>query len=515
MHIDQKWWERGLIVMWMAFALAYLFVSVPLTPPDEQAHILYPREILVEHHLPVLTRTSDGWENHQPPLYYLVSLPIVWASSHIAFHNQVTIDRFTSWLLLMLAMWGMWRMARRLWPNNIVSRLAMLSVVGLSMVLYAGGSFNNDILGLTISSWLFYLVVAKPTRLSWRFSVALGVCIGAGMLTKVNLYPLIAVMGLWILWRQSWKWWLTVAAIALAISGWWYIHNLTQVGDILGLKHAADFFRAQRQSLASLATLQTLAVKTAASFVGLFEKLNVRLPLVWYGVILVVIVAAMAFAVRRVHSSMMWMVVVATVAMYGGFLWLNTTIFQPQGRYLIALIPLLGYVFGVAIDTIPRRRPTVVAGWLIVLIGVNISGLMALRAYDKLHPVEIWTYPRTVDSAAEYNQLRPLLLPQVGQEYIVRSPMKIVVSGDVLESGRRPTLNIMTDEQQPFQVQVEWRIAGQRWFDASRTLTTTVNGSSSIRIPETTATALINVRLTFLDQGREIHLQALTLQGGE
>lgn len=505
----QNWSEFLLPVALALLSIAWLFFSPPLSAPDEAAHILVPREILLEHRLPVLTRTSDGWENHQPPLYYVLSTPFVWASQHMSLYHQIQFDRLTSFFLFLLSLVACIRTSRLLWPSHRMARVAMLSSLGIPMVVYSSGSFNNDILALTISCWLLLLAASKKNVIGPRNAIILGVCVGAGLLTKVNLYPYLAVMGLWILRRQSWKWWLLCIVTSIAVSGWWFVHNITQVGDVLGIKYATTFFLSQHQDITSLSVFRTFLEKTLASFIGLFGKLNIRLPIAWYAATYGLLIGACIFGFRRPWNAIQKIFVITAVVMFAGYLWQNSEIFQPQGRYLISVIPLFGCVFGYAVYRIDRRYVWIVGAWLALLLYGNIAGMQSARAYEKQNGSSMWSYPRTIDGAAEIHALRPKLLVRDSQGYSAHTPVKYIVGGDFLDTRRNIVVHIQTAEVAPLQVRVEWRIAGQRWYTAERSYETTVVGSAALPISEVQSTGLIGVRLSFLDTDRTIRISSI------
>ena len=73
----------GLVLVYLLLAGAYSAVTPAATPeqhnPDENAHMLYVRAVAAGH-LPVFTDVMHGYENHQPPLYYILAAPVYLAA---------------------------------------------------------------------------------------------------------------------------------------------------------------------------------------------------------------------------------------------------------------------------------------------------------------------------------------------------------------------------------------------------------------------------------------------------
>src|SRR5262249_58975395 len=76
-----RWWVPALLALYLALAAGYNLATPFGAPPDERPHSLYVDYLATQHSLPVLRREQrDAYEAHQPPLYYLLCLPVRWAS---------------------------------------------------------------------------------------------------------------------------------------------------------------------------------------------------------------------------------------------------------------------------------------------------------------------------------------------------------------------------------------------------------------------------------------------------
>ncbi len=186
-------------VVGLACRLILLFATPTFYAPDEQPHFNYINYLYEQRQFPVQTSQTNAptndWEYYQPPLYYLLEVPI-YAVARAAFGNNI---RWIVWALRMLSimLWGcnvllLWGVMRQLRIENcfvIVSAISMVCLLPAYTVI--SSVINNDNLLATLGSALLYLM-AGPT--SWRRALLMGLLLGAALLTKLSAAVYVVVM---------------------------------------------------------------------------------------------------------------------------------------------------------------------------------------------------------------------------------------------------------------------------------------------------------------------------------
>ena len=192
----------GLVLVYLLLAGAYCAVTPAGTPeqhnPDENAHMQYVQTI-ASGHLPVFTDAMHGYENHQPPLYYVLAAPVYLAAHGAGEAAAMRAVRAVSILLGALLLLASYRCIRVLFPDAPWLALGAAAAVGLlpgNVALSA--SVTNDaltnlvlVIGLGL---LAKLVVASEPGERQRWAVWLGITLGAGILTKTSallLFPVV------------------------------------------------------------------------------------------------------------------------------------------------------------------------------------------------------------------------------------------------------------------------------------------------------------------------------------
>jgi 4-amino-4-deoxy-L-arabinose transferase-like glycosyltransferase len=209
------------------------------------------REVAVRN-MPAAWRHEDGsrslqaYEALQPPLYYWLMTPVVRLLDGWSLAVQVLAIRWLSALLASLAVPLIYLVARAIFADSFVS-LGCAAVAAL-MPQWAldVARVGNDCLSVVLFTgmlWLGLKLVEEGPRLRW--AAALGTVLGLGLLTKawfLTALPAVALLFVWLakggrIGRAA-KVCLVAGGIAVAISGWWYVHNLTATGTLSGLSES-------------------------------------------------------------------------------------------------------------------------------------------------------------------------------------------------------------------------------------------------------------------------------------
>ncbi len=177
------------LVAGLAVRLAYVFMTPIFYAPDEQSHFNYIKHLAEKKSFPVQTSQlgdeSNDWENHQPPLYYLVAAT-VFSVTQALFHNQtstVFAIRLFSVSLWLLNVWLVIVSLRRM---NIKDCFVQVFVVAMVSLLptytFISSMINNDNLLATIGAGLVCLLTQRARSI--KSALFLGLLVGLGLLIK-------------------------------------------------------------------------------------------------------------------------------------------------------------------------------------------------------------------------------------------------------------------------------------------------------------------------------------------
>jgi 4-amino-4-deoxy-L-arabinose transferase-like glycosyltransferase len=405
-----------IVAAYLALAWQYAARTPDWQTPDEPAHYNYVRQIVDEGKLPTLslgdwnqpyqnaltaynfapaltgcTDPPEGipcpgletveYEDHQPPLYYLLQAPV-----YALTDGDLTAMRMLSALLgagVVLCTWAVLWVVLPRWPYLALTGAGFVAFLPQHLAIL--GSVSNDalaelVVGLTLLATVVYLgnsstftpdsAYPQPNYIS---PAALGVLVGVALITKTTIYFLagIAVLAVLLRWRRErWSWRITarhLAAVvvpALLIGGVWWARNVTVYGgtDFTGLaRHDAvtvgqlrtEDYIDQQLGGSMREYLKNFVQTTFHSFWGQFGWMALPMPTHVYRVFLlltvVVLSGAFLFVWRRggprkllppqqdalIIFAAVGILVIAAYVLY------NRDFVQFQGRYLYpALIPL-------------------------------------------------------------------------------------------------------------------------------------------------------------------------------
>jgi 4-amino-4-deoxy-L-arabinose transferase-like glycosyltransferase len=390
--------ERSLLVAVLlaygALAALYAIRTPDWQAPDEPAHVNYIRQIAENGALPVLEPgdwqqeyqeelTASGfdpallgrletvqYEDHQPPLYYLLQAPIYAATG-----GDLLALRLVSVTLGAGVVLAAWAVLRALFPERPALALTGAAFVAfLPQHLSILGSVSNDplaelIVGLTL------LVAVRYLRGEARGAspALLGELVGLALLTKTTIYFLggIAVVTVLLRWRRErWPWQVAARQLvavlvpALILGGVWWARNLSTYGglDFTGLDRHDEVTVGQPRTAEYIDEvyggsfgryLEAFLATTFRSFWGQFGWMALIMPRWAYAAFALFSLGVLAGAALYVRQAR-WpgalsgpqrdgLVLLALTLGFvlAAYLLYNVTFVQFQGRYLYpALIPL-------------------------------------------------------------------------------------------------------------------------------------------------------------------------------
>jgi hypothetical protein len=389
-------WLVLIVVVYLAIGGLYAIYTPPWQVPDEPAHYNYIAQVAGDGCCPVITPgdydqaeleylKANGfpegtdlsdieYEDHQPPLFYLIAAPLFAASG-----GDLTALRLFAVLIGAGVVIVTFLVVARLWPERPMLALAAAAFVAFvpqHVAMMAG--VNNDGLtelsvGLALLASLAYL--GNPVRegeptVRRLHPALLGLAMGTCLVVKTTAYlPAAAAIATAIILR--WRYereplsWLArefawAGGIALLVGGAWWARNVAVYGwpDLLGLEVHDQVVIGQPRTADAIgqaglaAHLGNLLTVTFHSFWGQFGWMGVPMPRRTYqllGIYSVWVAMGYVWLMRSSWRRLAWekwaglavlgVALGATVLAFAGY---NLTFVQFQGRYLFPALPVFG-----------------------------------------------------------------------------------------------------------------------------------------------------------------------------
>ncbi len=384
-----------MVVAFAAIGGLYAVHTPPWQAPDEPAHYNYIAQVARTGCCPVIAPgdwdaayletlkaaqfpagadlSPIQYEDHQPPLYYLVG----------AFIYRLSGGALLALRLLSLAFGAgqplaVYAIVVQLFPRPKTLALAAAAFTAfLPQHVAILASVNNDSLAELVLFALLAVAMAYLGRSSARQTrqppaVLLGGLLGVAFLTKLTIYgpALLAVaLALVLRWRserRSLRWLMgqsaQAAVPALALGVLWWGRNIAIYGwpDILAQSAHAAVVIGQLRTSDLIATvgigpyLGQLLATTYHSFWGQFGWMGVPMPPRIYsfiglfllgdltGLALLLTVLRRRWTLRAPQWAGLGILGAAALATLAQYAYYNLTFVQLQGRYLYPALPLLG-----------------------------------------------------------------------------------------------------------------------------------------------------------------------------
>jgi hypothetical protein len=454
--------ERALLLAILAFQVAmgagYALGAPAWETPDEPAHYNYIRHVAETAGFPVMqvgdydaaemerlkaarfppTMSVDGvrYENHQPPLYYVLMAPLFKASASLPVTQQVVVLRLASVLLSAVVLLVANAIARAIFPANPLTALAVpafMAVIPMRAAMSA--AINNDTLSELLLAIILLLSLPRlqdrlPAR---RYILLAGLVYGLGLLTKVTVYVGAGICAA----AELGRWWLArgdhsaaqdrrafvdglgtlagVGAVGLALGGWWFVRNALVYGnlDILARQRHDLVVAGQPRTEWGFDALRHFVLTTFHSFWAQFGWMGIPVDQRIYHALAVLTVMAAAglglYLARRfpgLDPAQRWGLGLAALLfalIFGGMAQYNLDYIQPQGRYLFPAAVAVALAFALGLEELAGRASCtlLLAGgvaWLAlqgagrVAIGLGVASVLLLAGVR-------WRAPRAAAPA--------------------------------------------------------------------------------------------------------------------
>ncbi|MDO8670185.1 MAG: hypothetical protein Q7O66_02000, partial [Dehalococcoidia bacterium] len=173
-----------IVAVYIIFGAAYASKTPTWETPDEPAHFNYIRYLAEHRQFPELKVgdynqdyleelkankfppgkpiDSVRYESWQPPLYYLSSVPLFWASTDLPQSQQVVVLRLFSVFLGVVLLLVSYRIARRVLPKDDLLALAVPGFIAvLPQHLAMTAAVSNDTLSEVVLSLILLVLVER------------------------------------------------------------------------------------------------------------------------------------------------------------------------------------------------------------------------------------------------------------------------------------------------------------------------------------------------------------------
>lgn len=386
-----------LFVILIGYALLgslYAFLTPAWQVPDEPAHYNYIRHLAEEKRFPRLEEDAYDhalferlvaerfpasaplhelkYESHQPPLYYLLAVPVYRAGN-----GSLTIVRLFSLVLgagIILCAYAVTRWIYPHQPSIALGAAAFVAFLPQHNAMMAG--VNNDSLAGLLSAALLYLSIRilQGAFNGSRHMLLAGVVLGLGLITKTTVYPMAAVVlaAVWGHWRLGRDDPLRHAVVrsmvvmlpALLIAAPWWIRNVLAYGwpDMLGLIRHDLVVEGQARTADWIVGhgwwpwLKHWLILTFQSFWGQFGWMSVPMDFrIYYALALVTALALLGCVLpreqvsHRKHAPGVYLLTLQFALALLAYIAYNAVFMQPQGRYLFPAVIPIAIVFAIGL----------------------------------------------------------------------------------------------------------------------------------------------------------------------
>jgi hypothetical protein len=328
-----------------------------------------------------------NWQAQHPPLYYLLMAPLLKAVGGLSFVGQIFVLRLFSFLLALAGVaFGIFAIKRRDPGSDTSVPLLgfVLYPVVLPMFFPEFTRIGNDSLCILWVGMLTYFLSLWLSDPGSRIvpSLAMGITLGAGLLTKAFFLPISAALAVFLLMglryddrnaearSRRMRGLVLIFVPAVLIGAGWYVRNMMAYGDVVGgassiqLGNRGGLIANLAEHFSAYALLRGVGAMLVTYLWGGTWSLA-HLPAWLYGPLLATLAwIAASFVLegrRRPAADPLWLPVWMLAFFGGGLLW-NAIITMAitgsgntPGWYLHILMPLAAIALGAGAHRLLRH----------------------------------------------------------------------------------------------------------------------------------------------------------------
>ncbi len=416
----------AILFVYAALGTLFALTTPPWQNPDEPAHYNYIAHIATERRLPVLRMGDfDGeylerlkaerfpqdlsiepvrYESHQPPLYYLLAVPVYWLSQGLPLALRLFGVALGGGVVLLVFLCARAAVPRS--PHIALGAAAFAAFLPMHVALMA--SVNNDVLAELLIAGTVLALLRWQRLKSEReggertgLLLAAGILIGLGFLTKATAYTLFPVAIVVVVIHSVFpgsddralvgklaRRLAMVIGPAVLLGLPWWIRNSLLYGnlDFLGLSWHDEVVTGQPTAAAWIAENGWAAywerawTFTSKSFWGVFGWLGVFMDARIYTTLFILSALAAVgilfhFWGRANSGEWRWAslltspgmtLVLLWLATLAAYAWYNLGFIQHQGRYLFPALPAWSLLFAIGWWAVLERRASLTAGGVLL-----------------------------------------------------------------------------------------------------------------------------------------------------
>jgi tetratricopeptide (TPR) repeat protein len=240
--------KRILIICIIVWIIVFLNNAAKISPTevgfDTQAHLEYIQYLLEHKSVPL---ANEGWETHQPPLFYVASTMIfLLGRQFLAAAQALYLLKLIPFLCGLGQICLAYFAARIIFPDSQTKQSLSVAITALiPMNIYISSYFSNESLSALLMSLtiLVVIMILNGNRTSSKLYCILGFIIGLALLTKFTVLAVLPVIFLVLLYKlfSEEKRSITILGrnlglmflVIVVVAGWFYIRNWMHFGKIL------------------------------------------------------------------------------------------------------------------------------------------------------------------------------------------------------------------------------------------------------------------------------------------
>ena len=389
----------AVILVFVAIAVAYVFVVPPLQNADEIFHLRYAQLIATHLQLPGARMT----EKQQPPLYYLLGALILKAGGSLTALRLMSVVFGATTIGLVMAAAYQFLPGRR-----GVALGAGIITAALPITASVSASCSDDVLAWAAGAGLLWCLarILRGDPPGRGMLVLCSSAAGIGLLSKETDWILVATLAVAVAlrMRRPLRALDVVAAAlpALGIAGWWFVRNIVAFHSLVP---PLEPLSPTHPILRSAGQLEAFASGAVRSIFGperpdggpLPRNLAIQILMgILFSILALSLLAAAGLAARGWRARnpgtrriAIWVTAICAVLLVE---WVLNSVFislQPQARYLFVAIAVPATAISWLIANLARRLRTRyrLQGWTLACgaigafcwVGIDSIGVAATR----------------------------------------------------------------------------------------------------------------------------------------